>query len=46
VETYLKKIKNAEGTQASLLANIQKVYSPDRVSSNEVIEKNDGLLIK
>ncbi|WP_034552094.1 type IA DNA topoisomerase [Carnobacterium funditum] len=40
-ETYLKKIKNEEGTQQAFLANIQKFIHHTLVSSTEVIEKND-----
>ncbi|MEG0553345.1 MAG: DNA topoisomerase, partial [Carnobacterium sp.] len=40
-ETYLKKIKNEEGTQEAFLANIQKFIQHTLVSSAEVIEKND-----
>ncbi len=40
-ETYLKKIKNEEGTQQAFLANIEKFIQHTLVSSTEVMEKND-----
>ena len=40
-ETYLKKIKNEEGTQQAFLANIEKFIQHILVSSTEVMEKND-----
>ena len=40
-ETYLKKIKNEEGTQQAFLTNIEKFIQHTLVSSTEVMEKND-----
>ncbi|SEK19310.1 DNA topoisomerase-3 [Carnobacterium iners] len=40
-ETYLKKIKNEEGTQEAFLATIQKFIRHTLSSSTQVIEKKD-----